>query len=157
MDGALGFLIGQGGSNIDTSTTALTESALNAVVWACWESGSSNLTWFSDLNQAAKFTQWDKARIRTTVNEGKGGGYINRYLTESGIEIEVVPMRKVPKNFAFLIDTSKVKLRAKKGRKAIMEKLGKAGDMDDWQIITEFSMEMKGANLHQHGLFTKLA
>ena len=157
MHGALGFLAGNSGTNIDITTTALTEAAVNTVVWECWESGADSLTWFSNIDQAAKFTQWDKTRIRTTVNEGKGGGFINRYLTEAGIEIEIVPMRKVPKNIAFLIDTSKCKLRAKKGRKAIMEKLGKAGDMDDWQIISEFSLEMKGANLHQHGLFTKLA
>ena len=157
MDGALGFLIDQGGSNIDITTTALTETAVNNVVSACWESGAANLTWFSDINQAAKFTRWDKNRIRTSVNESKGGGYINYYLCECGIELEIVPMRKVPTNFAFVLDTSKIKLRAKKGRKAIMEKLGKAGDFDDWQILSEFSMEMKGANLHQHGLFSRLS
>jgi len=78
------------------------------------------------------------------------------YLSEVGLEVEIVPMRKVPKNIAFLIDTSKVRLRAKRGRKGIMEKLGKAGDFEDWQIISEFSMEMKGYNLHQHGLWTRL-
>jgi hypothetical protein len=157
MDGALGFLYDQGGSNIDATTTALTETAVNNVVSACWESGAASLTWFSDINQAAKFTRWDKNRIRTSINEGKGGGYINYYLCECGIELEVVPMRKVPTNIAFVLDTSKIKLRAKKGRKAIMEKLGKAGDFDDWQIISEFSMEMKGANLHQHGMFSRLS
>lgn len=156
MHGALGFLYSQGGANIDTTTTALTETAVNTVVSAAWESGASNLTWFSDITQASKFTQWDKNRIRTSVTESKGGGYINYYLCECGIELEIVPMRKVPKNIAFIIDTSKCKLRAKKGRKAIMEKLGKAGDFEDWQILSEFSLEMKGANLHQHGLFTKL-
>jgi hypothetical protein len=157
MHGVLGFLAGTTGTEIDTSTTALTESAVNTVVGACWESGANNLTWFSSLNQAAKFTQWDKTRIRTTINDSKGGGMITRYLCECGIELEIVPMKKVPNNLAFIIDTGKVKLRAKKGRKAIMEKLGKAGDMDDWQIISEFTMEMKGYNLHQHGMFTKLA
>ena len=157
MHGALGFLYAQGGSNIDATTTALTESAVNAVVSACWESGAANLTFFSDIRQASKFTQWDKNRIRTGVTESKGGGYINYYMCECGIELEIVPMRKVPTNIAFVLDTSKIKLRAKKGRKAIMEKLGKAGDFDDWQILSEFSMEMKGYNLHQHGLFTRLS
>lgn len=157
IHGVLGFLAGTTGTEIDTSTTALTESAVNTVVGSCWESGANNLTWFSSLNQAAKFTQWDKTRIRTTINDSKGGGMITRYLCECGIELEIVPMKKVPNNLAFIIDTGKVKLRAKKGRKAIMEKLGKAGDMDDWQIISEFTMEMKGYNLHQHGMFTKLA
>jgi hypothetical protein len=157
MDGAFGFLATTSGDNIDTTTTALVRTAVENVIWSCWESGANSLTWFSGLKQAAKFTQWDSTRIRTGQSESRGGGQITQYLSESGLVIDIVPMRKVPQNIAFLIDTSKVKLRAKKGRKAIMEKLGKAGDMDDWQIISEFTMEMKGYNLHQHGMFTKLS
>ena len=157
MNGALGFLVGQAGSNIDTSTTSLTETAINTVVGACWESGAENLSFFGNLDQCAKFTRWDKNRIRIGPRENKGGGMINHYLCECGIELEVVPMRKVPNNIAFVLDTSKIKMRAKKNRKALMEKLGKMGDFEDWQIVSEFSMEMKGYNLHQHGLFTRLA
>jgi hypothetical protein len=156
MHGALGFLAGQTGDEIDTTTTVLTETVVNNVVGACWESGANSLTFYGNKTQTGKFTQWDKDRIRTTVNEGKGGGRITKYLCECGIEIDIVPLKKFPTNIAFVIDDSKVKLRAKTGRKAIMEKLGKAGDMDDWQIISEFTMEMKGYNLHQHGLWTKL-
>jgi hypothetical protein len=78
-------------------------------------------------------------------------------MTESGIVLDLVPMGNCPQNLMYIVDTSKIKLRAKKGRKAIMEKLGKAGDFEDWQIISEFSMEMKGFNLRQHGGFFALA
>ena len=131
MNGVYGFLSGQTGSHIDSSTLTLTESALNTVVTKIWESGGRNLTFFGSISQTAKFTRWDKNRIRTRVNEGKGGGYIQSYLTESGIVIDLVPMANVPRNLAFVLDTSKIKLRAKRGRKAIMEKLGKMGDFDD--------------------------
>jgi hypothetical protein len=157
MNGALGFLMAQSGTNIDTSTTALTENAVNAVVSECWENGANNLTWFSDINQAAKFTRWDKQRIRMGPRDKRGGGQVTYYLTECGLEIEIVPMKKKPTNIAFLIDTSKCAMRAKKGRKGFMEKLGKQGDFDMWQIISECSLEMKGYNLGQHGLFTRLA
>ena len=156
MNGALGFLIGQTGANIDITTTALTETAVNTVVSTIWESGGSNLTFYGNIDQTAKFTRWDKNRIRMAPSDHAGGGLVTHYMTEAGIDLEIVPMRKVPTNIAFVIDNSKCKLRAKRGRKGIMEKLGKAGDMDDWQIITEFSLEMKGYNLHQHGLFTRL-
>ena len=156
MNGVYGFLMGQTGDHIDTSTYTLTETAVNNVVQKIWENGGRNLTMFAHIGQTAKFTRWDKNRIRTRVNEGKGGGFITSYLTESGIVIDLIPMAYVPKNLAFILDTSKIKLRAKRGRKAIMEKLGKMGDFDDWQILSEFSMEMKGYNLRQHGMFTKL-
>lgn len=157
MNGALGFLMSQSGSHIDISTTALTENAVNTVVSECWENGANNLTWFSDINQAAKFTRWDKQRIRMAPRDNRGGGLVTYYMTEAGIEIEIVPMRMVPTNIAFLIDTSKCAMRAKKGRKGFMEKLGKQGDFDMWQIISECSLEMKGYNLGQHGCFTRLS
>ena len=156
MYGVLGFLLRQGGDNIDITTKVLTESAFNTVVGAVWDNGGDRLVAFGAHNQIGKFTQWDKNRIRTTINEGKGGGHITKYLSEVGIEVELVPMRKVPRNILFVLDPSKLKLRAKKNRKFIMEKLGKAGDMDDYQLLTEFSMEMKGFDLGQHGMFTAL-
>ena len=155
-NGVFGFLHNEGGSHIDASTTALTESAVNTMVSKVWEYGGRNLTFFAHLNQCAKFTRWDKNRIRTRINEGKGGGRITSYLTEAGIEIDLVPMALVPTNLAFVLDTSRIKLRAKKGRKAIMEKLGKMGDFDDWQIISEFSLEMRGYGHKQHGMFKSL-
>ena len=155
--GVFGFLYGAGGSQIDTSTTTLTPSAMNTVVNACWEYGSNNLTFFGGINQVAKFTQWDIDRIRMAPRDKRGGGNITYWMAECGIEVELVPMRQVPTNIAFILDTSRIQLRAKKNRKAIMEKLGKAGDFEDWQIISEFSMECKGYDHGQHGMFTALS
>lgn len=157
MHGCLGFLASQAGTHIDTSTTSLLETSANNVINELWENGSRNLSFFGALKQIAKFTQWDKNRIRMRPNEGLGGGHITTYLSESGIEIELIPMAKVPVNIAFMLDTSKIHPRAKRNRKAIMEQLGKKGDFDAWQIISEFSMEMRGYNLGQHGMFTKLS
>ena len=156
MYGVLGFLLTQSGGHIDSTTKVLTEAAFNDVVGTCWEYGSENLEVFGARAQIAKFTQWDKNRIRQTVNEGKGGGYISSYLTEAGIEVKLHPMRQVPRNAMFVLDPIRIKLRAKKGRKALMQKLGLMGDSEDWQIISEFSLEMKGYNLRQHGVFTAL-
>uniref|UniRef100_A0A6H1ZUY2 Putative capsid protein n=1 Tax=viral metagenome TaxID=1070528 RepID=A0A6H1ZUY2_9ZZZZ len=156
MDGVLGFLGTQTGTHIDTTTKALTETAVNNIVSFIWEQGGRNLALFAHINQTAKFTRWDKNRIRMRPNDKLGGGYITSYMTESGIEIDLIPMANVPTNIAYVLDTGKIKLRAKRGRKALMEKLGKMGDFDDWQIISEFSMEMKGFNLKQHGGFFRL-
>jgi len=156
MNGALGFLGGQSGTHIDISTTALTETAVNNIVTQIWENGGRNLCMFGDIKQLSKFTRWDKNRIRMKVRDSVGGGHITSYLTESGIELDLEPMANVPTNLAFIIDPSKIELRAKKGRKAVMSKLGLSGDFEDWQIISEFSMEMRGYNLGQHGMFTVL-
>lgn len=156
MNGVLGHLATQSGPHIDTSTNTLINTALNDVVSFIWEYGGRNLTFFAHISQCAKITRWDVNRIRMRQSDRRGGGYITSYSTEAGIELDLVPMGNCPKNLAFVLDTSKIKLRAKKGRKAIMEKLGKMGDFDDWQILSEFSMEMKGWNLKQHGMFEQL-
>jgi hypothetical protein len=90
------------------------------------------------------------------VNDTVGGGHITSYLTEAGIEVDLIPMGNVPDNLLFVVDPGRIKLRAKSGRKALFEKLGKMGDTDDWQILSEFSLEMKGYNMGQHGMFTCL-
>lgn len=155
--GVQGFLTAQSGAHIDTSTTTLTPSAMNTVVNEIWNNGGNSLAFFGDINQCAKFTQWDIDRIRMAPRDKRGGGNITYWMGEAGIEIELVPMRQVPTNLAFVLDTSRIQLRAKKNRKAIMEKLGKAGDFDDWQIISEFSMEMRGYDHAQHGMFSALS
>lgn len=157
MNGCLGFLLSQSGDHINITTTTLTESAVNDVIAACWERGSKNLTWFSALSQARKFTQWDVNRIRMAPRDERGGGHVAYYMSEAGVEIEIVAMPTVPTNIAFLIDTTKVRMRAKKGRKGIMEKLGKMGDFERYQIVSEFTLEMRGYNQGQHGLFTRLS
>jgi hypothetical protein len=118
--------------------------------------GGRNLSCFGHINQTAKFTRWDKNRIRMRVNDKLGGGRITSYLTEAGIEIDLTPMGNCPDNLFFVLDTARIKMRAKKGRKALLEKLAKVADSDDWQILSEFSMEMKGYNLGQHGMYTLL-
>lgn len=155
--GVLGFLLASGAPGVDNSTTTLTPSAMNTVVNDCWNYGANNLTFFGDINQCAKFTQWDIDRIRMAPRDGRGGGNITWWMSEAGIEIEIVPMRQVPTNMAFVVDVSKIQLRAKRNRKALMEKLGRAGDFEDWQIISEFSMEMKGYDHGQHGMFSRLS
>lgn len=157
MNGVLGFLWGQSGSNIDKTTTTLLESSVNDVVASCWEHGATSLTWFSSLTQARKFTQWDVNRIRMEPRDTRGGGHVAHYMTEAGVEMEIVALKFFPVNLAFCLDTSRIQMRAKTGRKGIMEKLGKMGDFERWQIISEFTMEMRKYNQGIHGMFTALA
>lgn len=159
MNGVFGWLIQnspQGRASTDSSTKTLTETAVNNVVNDIWDCGGENLTFFANIAQLAKFTQWDRNRIRMGPADARGGGHVAKYMTESGLMLDLVPMRKAPMNLAFVLDCNKIKLRARSGRKAIMEKLGLAGDFEDWQILSEFSMEMRGWNLGQHGMFSLL-
>jgi hypothetical protein len=157
MNGVLGYLRGQTGAHIDRSTTALTETSFNNLVAACWDNRGNPDIVVGSHSQIRKFTGWDRARVRVEQDRKIGGFHVTKYLTDIGVEVDLVPMRKFPLNTLFVLDSSKIKLRAKKGRKLFVEKLGIRGDLTEYQVISEFSMEMRGYNLGYHGYFGALA
>ena len=157
MKGVYDFLDDYESSDwVDASTTTLTEAALNDLVSNIWDQGGSPDVFFGHKDQIRKFTQWDQARVRTTPDSKLAGHHVTRYLTDIGEEIELIPMRKWPTNVAMVLSLDKIKLRAKKGRKLIMEKLAKVGDYDRWQMISEYTLECKGYDKGYHGMFNKL-
>lgn len=157
MNGVLGFLRGQSGSHIDTSTTSLTETAFNNLVAAIWDNRGNPDIVVGSHSQIRKFTGWDRARVRVEQDSKLAGFHVTKYLTDIGIEVDLIPMRKFPTNTMFVLDSSKIKLRAKKGRKLFVEKLGIRGDMTEYQVISEFTAEVRGYNLGWHGYFGALA
>lgn len=156
MNGILGFLKGQSGSHIDSTTTSFSETAFNNVVAALWENDATPNVFFAHQSQIRKFTTWDRSRIRMSPRENLGGAHISSYMTDIGIEIDLVPLRRGPVNIAYVLDTNKIQLRAKKNRKLILDRLGKSGDFEKYQLISEFSMEMRGYDQGQHGMFDRL-
>lgn len=156
MNGVFGFLSGQSGDHIKTTSMDLTETAVNDMVAELYEHNATPDCLVVPTYQGRKFTAWDRDKIRTTPDARLAGHFITKYLTDVGIEIEIVMMRNFPANLGFVLDTSKIQPRAKKGRKLFIEKLGLDGDRIRYQILSEFSLEVRGYNQGQHGLFAKL-
>jgi len=142
---------------VDATTTTLTESTFNDLVAECWDNGGTPDVFVAEKKQIRKFTDFDKNKVRTEPDARMGGLWITKYLTDVGIEIQLVPMRKFPVNLGFVLDTSNIALKAKKNRKLIVEKLAKVGDYDRWQLISEFTMIMRGYNKGWHGMFMDLS
>ena len=164
MNGFLGlladpttFALGKSEGWIDNSTTSLGEAAFNNMVAACYENGGRPNCVVGGVSQIRKFTSWATDRIRSSPDTRLGGQYITQYMSDVGITLDLIPMMKWPVDMLFIIDDSKLTLRAKTGRKLIIEKLGKTGDLDQWQLISEFSMEHHGVKWGQHGAFLALA
>jgi hypothetical protein len=157
MNGVFGFLIAYTANAwVDNSTTALNESNFNTLLAEVWDNGGNPNIVVGDQTQIRKFTQWNVGRVRTEVDNYVGGHHVARYLTEVGIEVELLPLRKWPTHLLMVLDTEKMVPRAKKGRKLQLKKLGAAGDYDQWQLISEWSLEMRGYDWGQHGMFTAL-
>ena len=150
------YATGVAGGWVDDSTTALGESAFNNMVAACFENGGRPNCVVGGVSQIRKFTSWETDRIRSTPDTRVGGQYITQYMTDVGITVDLIPMMKWPTDIMFILDDSKMTLRAKTGRKLIIEKLGKTGDLEQWQLLSEFSLEHHGFAWGQHGAFLAL-
>lgn len=155
--GAFDYLDGYTSSaNVDNSTTTLTEATFNDLVAGCWEAGGTPSVFACEKKQARLFTSWDSNKVRTKPDAKMGGHWVTSYLTDMGLEIDIIPMRYWPMNIAFLLDTDKCSMVPKKNRKLIVEKLGKDGDYTEWQMISEYTFIMRGYDKGQHGMFMRL-
>jgi len=142
---------------VDISTTSLSESGFNDLVASIAEHGGRPDVVVGPYTQVRKFTGWGADRIRSRPDDRVGGQYVTSYLTDTGITLDLVPLPHFPSSLLFVLDTNKIKLRAKKGRKLVLEKLGKTGDYDQWQLLSEYSLEHHGVAQGHHGGFLVLA
>jgi hypothetical protein len=158
MSGLFDYLVeNQSYSWVDVATTSLTKSDVNNLVAELAENGGRPNCIVGPLAQIRKFTQWDESRIRSRPDDRVGGEWITSFLCDSGIECDLIWIPKVPPNFLAVVDTSKITLRAKNGRKLLFEKLGKKGDYDQWEFISEYSVEIRGYDKGHQGGFLSLA
>jgi len=109
------------------------------------------------VKQMRLFTDWDDSKIRTRPDSRMGGHWITSYLCDTGIEIDLVPLRHAPMNYGFVLDTNLMSLIPKQGRKLIVEKLAKVGDYDRWQLLSEYTLELRKYDLGAHGMFRELS
>lgn len=156
FNGLFGWLRGQTGNHISKTSVALTETGVNDMVAELYENGSTPDCLVLPTTQARKFTTWDRDKIRTTPDARIAGHFVTKYLTDVGVEIEIIMMRHFPVNVGFCLDTSKIHPRAKKGRKLFIEKLGIDGDRTRYQVLSEFSLECRGYSQGQHGTWQAL-
>jgi hypothetical protein len=156
MKGMYNFLEDQTGNHIVQTSADFLESSVNDVVAELYDNGSTPNVLVASTKQIRKFTDWDRARVRTRPDAKMGGFHVASYLTDVGIEIDLIPMRKFPDNMAFCVETDKIHPRAKKGRKLLLQKLGIKGDYTEWQLISEFSLEFRQYDQGHHGMWSKL-
>lgn len=138
---------------VDNSTTTLTKTAVCDQVAEMAELGHRPNVAVGSVKQIRKFTGWDENRIRSRPDDRVGGEYISSFLTDTNIELDLVWLPHLPESWLFIFDTNNVVLRAKKGRKLLLEKLGKKGDYEQWQLISEYSAEYRKIDEGAFGAF----
>jgi len=133
-------------TNLVKTSETLTPSVLNSLIKKCWDAGLNPDTVLVGGVQKQKISTFDQEFRRSTLDTRRSGYTVEEFVSDLGINLRVVVDRWMPNDVAIVFDSSKVKIVPLKGRSFFLEKLGKTGDSDDWQIVGEYTMEFRNAD-----------
>lgn len=139
----VGFI--SGANNVGTVET-LTPSVLNTLIKNCWDDGSMPDMVLVGGVQKQKISSFDQEFRRSTLDSRRAGYTVEEFVSDLGINLRVVVDRWVPNDVAVVFDSSKVKILPLNGRAFALEKLAKTGDAENWQIVGEYTMEVRNAS-----------
>lgn len=133
-------------ANRVTTAETLTPAVLNDLVKKCWDAGLYPDTVLVGGVQKQKISAFDAEFRRTTLDARRAGYTVEEFVSDLGVNLKVIVDRWVPNDVAVVFDSAKVKIVPLKGRGFFLEKLGKTGDSDDWQIVGEYTLEFRNAS-----------
>lgn len=128
-----------------TTAETLTPSVLNTMIKNVWaQGGNPDLVIVGGL-QKQKISTFDQEFRRSTLDTRRSGFTVEEFVSDLGISLRVVVDRWMPDDVALVVDSSRLKVLPLKGRAFSLEKLAKTGDSDDWQIVGEYTLEVRNA------------
>ena len=146
MGGIIDFVGFQTGTNNIGTAETLTPSVVNSMAKKCWDAGLMPNTILVGGVQKQKISSFDQEFRRSTLDSRRAGYTVEEFVSDLGVNLRVIVDRWVPNDVAIVFDSSKIKILPLKGRAFFLEKLGKTGDSNDWQMIGEYTMEVRNAS-----------
>lgn len=145
MGGLIDYIGFIGAGNVNGTAETLTPSVLNAMAKQVFDDGGTPTHVIVGGVQKQKISQFDQEYRRSTLDSRRAGYTVEEFVTDLGVNLTVVVDRWVPNDVALVIDASRVKIMPLRTRAFTLEKLAKTGDSDDWQIVGEYTMEVRNA------------
>lgn len=145
MGGIIEFVGFIGAGNNRGSAETLTPSVLNAMAKDIYDAGGRPDIVLVGGTQKQKISAFDQEFRRSTLDTRRSGFTVEEFVTDLGVNLRVVVDRWVPSDVAVVLDSSRVKLMPLTGRGFFLEKLAKTGDAENWQIVGEYTMEVRNA------------
>src|SRR3990167_5622013 len=146
MGGIIDFTGWINTSNKVTTAETLTPSVLNSLIKTVWDDGGNPDFVLVGGLQKQKISLFDQEFRRSTLDTRRAGYTVEEFVSDLGINLKVIVDRWVPDDMCIVGDSKKVKILPLKGRAFFLEKLAKTGDSDQWQIVGEYTMEMRNAD-----------
>ncbi len=146
MGGLIEFVGFIGAGNNNGTAETLTPSVLNTMIKNCWDDGLYPNTILVGGVQKQKISAFDQEFRRSTLDSRRAGYTVEEFVSDLGINLRVIVDRWVPNDVCVVFDAAKVKIMPLKGRAFFLEPLGKTGDSKDYQIVGEYTMEVRNAS-----------
>ncbi len=127
------------GANHQSGGGAFDETKLNALYKLAWDKGGNPTTLLGNAEQINKFSSFNANRFRVAPSDRQIGVFIEKFLTEFGVEISLNIDRWARKDELYLLDTSKAYFAPLQGRAMFTEPLPKIGDSLRWQMVMEMT------------------
>jgi len=145
MGGLIDFIKHATSGNTNSTAETLTPSVLNAMIKQVWDDGGDPSHIVVGGLQKQKISSFDKEYRRSTMDTRRAGFTVENFVSDLGIDLPVVVDRWVPNDVCMVIDASRVSVKPLQTRNFFLEKLAKTGDYEPWQIVGEFTAEVKNA------------
>lgn len=146
MGGIIEFVGFIGAGNNNGTAETLTPSVLNTMIKNCWDDGLMPDMVLVGGVQKQKISAFDQEFRRSTLDSRRAGYTVEEFVSDLGVNLRVVVDRWVPNDVCIVFDSSKVKIMPLKGRAFALEQLAKTGDANKWQILGEYTMEVRNAS-----------
>lgn len=128
---------------LDTTSTALSPTVVNALYRKIYDKGGDANLIVGTADQVTKFSAMYEDKVRYSPSDRVRGAYVTKYLTDLGVELDLLVDRWCLKGDLMVLDAGRVKQRWLDPFHA--EPLGKIGDGMVGQIVGEGSLEFRNA------------
>lgn len=132
------------------AAAALSVGLINTLAYKIYEAGGLDET--SDPiilvgpTQARAIAAFERELRRVEQGERTVGYYRNVFLSDMGKEFPIVIDRWCPKDKLFILDRSRISLRALKNDAWHLEKMAKTGRSEKWQLSGQYTIEVRNAD-----------
>lgn len=145
MGGIIDFVGFIGAGNVNGTAETLTPSVINTMAKQVFDDGGMPDMIVVGGLQKQKISTFDQEFRRSTLDSRRAGYTVEEFVSDLGWNLRVVVDRWMPNDVALVIDSSKVKILPLQSRSFFLEKLAKTGDSNEWQIVGEYTMEVRNA------------
>ena len=144
MDGIRNFTRANS-SQLVTTSEAMGEGVVNNLARLIYNQGGEYNFALGAADQMTKFSDLHKDKVRLAPSDKMRGVFVNKFLTDLGVEIDLIIDRWALKGDLIIGDQGRLKLVPLQGRALQGTPLAKTGDAMRGMIVGEYTLEVRNA------------